>query len=84
MEDDPELLDYQKSKSTPKIVIQEFEEAPDNIEKKKEEAHKKNELFSQVIPHYPSGLTFSLVLWDTSEREVRQPKDDYSWGVVKA
>ena len=48
---DIELLEYQRQRSTPKIVIQEFEDEDQVAQAKMQEAQRKNELFSQVL--YP-------------------------------
>ncbi len=52
-EDDQELLDYQRQKSTPKIIVQEFEGEDERSEAFKEQQEKqKKELFSQFYEQH--------------------------------
>lgn len=52
-QDDQDLLDYQRSRSTPKIIVQEFEgEDERSAEFKKEQERQKQELFSQFYEQH--------------------------------
>lgn len=46
--EDMELLEYQRSRSTPKIDIQEFEEDEDTLEQREAAKKQKNQMFTQV------------------------------------
>ena len=53
LEDDADLLDYQRQKSTPKIIVQEFEGEDERSEAFKEMQEKqKKELFSHFYEHH--------------------------------
>ena len=73
-EEDLELLEYQRQRSTPKIEINQFEEDQDFNEHRDKEALKQKELFSQV--NYLLDIGW-LVLRVAPERQIRAPEAVY-------